>query len=195
MKGKNNDLYYTYSQIKKMGFSSSLIKKLLSEPILIQNPTYKTASPIKLYSKSEVNRAMDNEVFKNYQTKRTKVVARALESVKKRKKENITRINDEISKIKVKKINIEILEDITISDKNDWCLYNGKDNYIIAKNEVDSKTLKRWMINYVRHNLTDYDETLFTMKGKVGVREMYNIYKNAVMKKIKEVYPTLFDDD
>jgi hypothetical protein len=49
------------------------------------------------------------------------------------------------------------------------------------------------MVNYVRHNLTNYEEELYYMSGKVGCHEEYYFYKDAVLDRISETYPELED--
>lgn len=49
--------------------------------------------------------------------------------------------------------------------------------------------IRRWTVNYIRHNLTEYDETLFGMSGKVGCREAYILDRYDILDKIAETYP------
>ena len=68
----------------------------------------------------------------------------------------------------------------------------GKSNYI-ELHEVDPDTLTRITNNYIRHELTNYDEILESIKGKVGISEGYiKLKENVLMKKIQEVYPSYF---
>lgn len=53
----------------------------------------------------------------------------------------------------------------------------------------NEKTLMRWVVNYIRHNLISYDSTLFDNKGKVGKDEAYPIFKKAVLDRIAATYP------
>lgn len=48
------------------------------------------------------------------------------------------------------------------------------------------------MVNYIRHNLTNYDEVLDNIKDKFGVKVSYVKFRKILMLKIKEVYPKLF---
>ena len=56
---------------------------------------------------------------------------------------------------------------------------------------ADIDTRKRWAVNYIRHELTNYDWVLERIKGKCGIGEEYNRYKNAVLEEIYKAYPEL----
>lgn len=54
---------------------------------------------------------------------------------------------------------------------------------------IDKEVLQRWIVNYIRHNLVDYDDGLEIMYGKVGKIDTYPKFKEAILKKIASVYP------
>jgi hypothetical protein len=64
-------------------------------------------------------------------------------------------------------------------------------DFDIGLSKIDDETKARWAVNYVRHKLTNYDEELYSIKGKVGIRSAYVTYKKAVLRKIAQVYPEL----
>ena len=50
-------------------------------------------------------------------------------------------------------------------------------------------TVKRWIVNYIRHKLTNYDENLYNLSGRVGCHKAYSEYRKAVLTKIASFYP------
>ena len=62
----------TLTKVKQMGFSDKLISLLLPEPELVDNPYYKSAAPMKLWNKKDVEEAMKRDEYINYQEKRKK---------------------------------------------------------------------------------------------------------------------------
>lgn len=52
--------------------------------------------------------------------------------------------------------------------------------------------VEQWMVNYVRHELTQYDEVLIGIAGNIPGG--YFIFKSAVLDKIAAVYPFLKDE-
>lgn len=182
--------YYTYSNLLKMGFTKKLIEEHLHEPLLKDNPHYRMGPKMKLYLAKDVEKFMKTDIFLNYQESRKNRVNAAIKNANKRRKENYRYIDDEISQITVKRVPLDELERLTIEAKVDWILWTRDDFY--GFDDLSDETLARWMINYIRHNLTNYDEILDNIKGKFGVEEAYIKYKKILMLKIKEVYPELF---
>lgn len=182
--------YYTYSNLLKMGFTKKLIEEHLHEPLLKDNPHYRMGPKMKLYLAKDVEKFMKTDIFLNYQESRKNRVNAAIKNANKRREENYRYIDDEISKIIVKRVSLDELERLTLEAKVDWILWTRDDFY--GFDDLSDETLARWMINYIRHNLTNYDEILDNIKGKFGVEEAYIKYKKILMLKIKEVYPELF---
>ncbi len=73
----NESIMITQSTVISMGFSKTLIAKLLPEPKLVKNPHYKTAAPMRLFNKQDVLDAMELEEFKLALEKREKRKAAA----------------------------------------------------------------------------------------------------------------------
>lgn len=182
--------YYTYSNLSKMGFTKKLIEEHLHEPLLKDNPHYRMGPKMKLYLAKDVEKFMKTDIFLNYQESIKNRVNAAIKNANKRREENYRYIDDEISKIIVKRVPLDELERLTLEAKLDWLLWTRDDFY--GFDDLSDETLARWMINYIRHNLTNYDEILDNIKGKFGVEEAYIKYKKILMLKIKEVYPELF---
>ena len=42
--------------------------------------------------------------------------------------------------------------------------------------DISDEVLNRWMVNFIRHNLTEYDDVLYDAKGKVGIGDEYIRY-------------------
>ena len=103
-------------------------------------------------------------------------------------------VDEKIKHINVKKLNLNAVQEYALTEKQGWYNYQGELRGYIEINDVysaDQKTKERWTVNYIRHNLTSYDDALFDMAGKVGCHEEYIRYKEAVMNKIAESYPDL----
>lgn len=106
--------------------------------------------------------------------------------------------NRNISEIKVERINMDKLRQKTLDSKQDWFDFQADlrqdwDRYYTAY-EADEETIERWMVNYVRHRLTRYEDTLDGYAGKTGKQDAYLLYSTAVLEKIAEVYPELADE-
>jgi hypothetical protein len=175
------------SKLLELGFNKKMIVLLLGEPILKDNPHYKSSPPMKLWKKTEVDNVINSEAFKNYLIEKEKKKDRYLKGVETKRKKLESFINTKIDEIYVKVISKKKLEKYTIESKMEY-------DYSFELYVADNETLNRWMVNYIRHNLTEYDDVLYDAKGKVGIGEEYTKYKIAVLDKIKEVYPYLSEE-
>ena len=71
------------------------------------------------------------------------------------------------------------------------------DNYqsnSMASEDSDDAFLSRIMVNYIRHDLSSYEERLDMLFGRVGKREAYRILLKKIYKAIKKAYPSLADE-
>ena len=67
---------------------------------------------------------------------------------------------------------------------------------IYSVNDSDEKTITRWMVNYIRHELTDYnlEVEVADMQNTVGRLDAFLAYEEAVYSNIASVYPELKDE-
>ena len=84
-------------------------------------------------------------------------------------------IDLKINEISVEKISIGQLRLRTIEHKEEW--YND----YIDIDFVSNETMKRWMINYVRHELTEYD--IKTLQKNILVQNQCPKVKNLLEDK------------
>lgn len=50
------------------------------------------------------------------------------------------------------------------------------------------------MVNFIRHNLCEYDDSLEELFGLVGKDEVYQRLKSETLTRIAEVYPELKEE-
>ena len=181
----------TQTQVLEMGFTKTMIQNLLPEPMFKENPHYRHAAPMKLWNKDEVKKVMQTEEYRVAWEKAKKRKAASKKSAKKTletKRANTEKLVEEMKNL----ISVEIVADKeiiekVIEEKNKWYYWHGKNE--IEKWMIDEWTLKRWIVNYIRHELISYDYDLEKLHGRVGKDKAYVEYKTAVLQKIAEVYP------
>lgn len=189
--------YYTQKEVKEKGFTVRMIESLLPKPILRPNPMYRKAAPMKLWKCEDVDRAMRSDIFRQFIEKNEKRRSEAKKAIETKKAKLHDEIMQKISEIIVNRVDFITLQDRTLCEKRDWYEYQAAiRNRIedISVENADMPTKLRWMVNYVRHNLTKYDEDLYSISGKVSCHTEYGIYKNAVLDKIADVYPELVEE-
>ena len=187
--------------IDEYGWTKSLINNFLPEPTLKKNPHYSSAAPMKVGEEDTVKDVMKTPEFQAAMQKATKRKEAANTAVSTK----ITNMHDNIECF-ITSISISILPDDelrkrTLQEKQNWYNrhphYNNYDDEYsdldepIYKDvhEADEDTLIRWIVNYIRHNLVDYDNFLYKISGKVGSIGVYPEIKTAVLEKIAVAYP------
>lgn len=182
--------------IHTYGWTKSLISKFLPAPKLVQNPYYKSASPMQLWKEEEVKQIMQTKEFQDAieKTKKRKESAAKAVSTKKAVLEKETM--DFLNSIQVKVLPDKLLIEKTLESKRAWYEVNQLERYgyidpsdIPDVDAVDEDTLNRWVVNYIRHNLVRYDSFLNKIHGKVGVQDAYIDTKISILEKIAKSYP------
>lgn len=182
---------YCLSELKGLGWSPALIAKLLPEPALKRNPMFACTAPMKLWNISDVEKAMQTQEFQDHLAKhkeRQKAAQKAVETKKQKARQELERVKESIE---VEVIGKSRLRKETINAKRDW--FWSHDNFDDPR-QADEATQQRWMVNYIRHNLTTYEDGLYEIYGKTGKDELYSDLKECVLEKIAEAYPYLADE-
>ena len=167
-------------------WTERLIKKYMPVPDEIRNnPHYGQASKMKLYKISRVESIEKNEQFLiDFQ----KTILRRKSSLKmvETKKDNLLIEISELP-ISVEFIPRNELVPLVIDDYNDRNYYK---DYLTLR-DLDQSTLERLTVNYIRHQLTSYDQCLGLIFSKVGKKEGYRLLIERIYNCISESYPEL----
>ena len=92
------------------------------------------------------------------------------------------------------------VEDMPLSDiysnslraKEEWVNENSR--YYHSFDYASGETRERWMVNYIRHELTDYDYYVDQIPEFLKEKIFYIPFHNAVLDKISEKYPSLKEE-
>ena len=183
----------TQATVLSMGFTKSMIDKLLPAPTLKQNPHYKSSAPMKLWKEADVLAAMETDAYREAAAKaaqRKQAAAKAVDT----KRKNAEVLADElIAAIHVRRIELPELERLALDAQQRWYDFRGRGE-IVNPNEED---VQRWMVNYIRHELCEYDDSLYTLflPGKMADKDkLYPKVKRETLAKIAQVYPELAEE-
>jgi hypothetical protein len=183
--------YLTKTELKQRGWTEAMMKQLLPEPMISVNPHCRRMK-MYLWKESDVTQAEKKQDFQERIEKRKPHQERAQRAVKTKQEKMKTILLAAIEKIRVKKMDFQKVTRLALSAKRNWYLYTGQwENTAFSP---DEKTIQRWTVNYIRHNLTEYDSFLFSVKGKTGISFAYPLYRKAVLEKIADVYPALREE-
>ena len=186
----------TQAGLKELGWTKTMIETLLPEPELKDNPHYKCAAPMKLWTVEVVEAVMETPEYAAAAALAAKRKAAAKKADETKTANAVALAVSLAEKITVKVIPVESLRSRTLAAKQAW--YDSHDYYDFPREAygADEATMARWMVNYIRHNLTEYDRTLYdhfnirTQKGWL----IYTEIKRATLEKIAQAYPTLADE-
>ena len=172
---------YTLTQIKQMGFTDSIIKTLNIVPTEIKPNPHNKKNFMKLYSEEYIDTILKSSEFVNLVGKNINRRLGALKSTN-TKVEKLMRDIDNLN-ITIKRIeNVELL---ALHQYNEYNITQLR----LANVKADVRFLDRLCVNYIRHELTNYDNSLDFTVGRVGKYKAFNRINEKIYTRIKEVYP------
>ena len=179
------------SKILERGWTEGLMNKFLKDidPELRINPFYKSAPPMKMYEEGLIQEIEETPEFQEALVKSERRKKSAQKAIETKKKTTFEQTQKAIQDIHVKLLDADKLRSNTfyhIRQHN-----YERDDYDSNPEEASEETIQRWMVNYIRHCLTQYDKALDANFGKVGSSKAYLKLKLAVLDKIAEAYPYL----
>lgn len=190
---KDEKLITQSTVLSIMGFTKSMIDKLLPAPTLRDNPRYRSAAPMKLWKEADVLAAMDTDVFREAAAKAERRKAAASKGVDTKRKNAEVLADELIAAIHVQRIELPELERLALDAQQRWYDFRGRGEIEFP----DRETVDRWMVNYIRHDLCDYDDSLYTLfrPGKMADKDkLYPKVKRETLAKIAQVYPELAEE-
>ena len=180
----------TQSAVMELGFTKKMIEALLPPPALVKNPMYRSAAPMKLWDEAIVLAVMQTEAYaaaKAVADKRRLASLKAVATKTAKTNRVVGQMIDFIS--------IPLFDDATIvikavDSRNSFL--RSKDIFYcpVKPSELDEATKQRWVVNYIRHNLTKYDKNLVRLAGTVGGGDAMITLKVAILARIAVLYPT-----
>ena len=190
--------FVTKSTLLNLGWTESLVSKFLPEPDKFQpNPYHKSGPPMRLYDLKRVERIE--------KTKRFIATKQAVEPRKKAARKAVTSKREGTMKyvdlvvVQVPKMDRDELVKLACESYNDW--QEQKDSRREESRDWEPANflssapfLERICVNYLRHELTGYENHLEKTFGKVGTAEAYKKIKEKVENAITETYPWLTEE-
>jgi len=192
--------YKCKTDLLKSGWSSSMIEKLYGKPDKTKrNSFYYNGPPISLYLITKIEMIEKTEEYKLLKEKFDKRSSKIKLSIDKQKKDFLNQISNNIT---IESIEEQIKN--SYSYKHSYVVndaiesYNNFHSYFddfeIVSINSDKDFLERITVNYIRHNLTNYEDELLKTFNKFGKHEVINLIKYNVLIAISNVYPHLKDE-
>jgi hypothetical protein len=188
----------TMPQLKDRGWTDAMVRDLLGGPDqLVPNPHYRSATPMRLWATDHVTTIEAGEDFaarlKSGKTRSAASVAAA-----DKRREQLINAVDAMT-VSVPSLGKAELAREAIRHRNRVMEFHNSGEFREGferanpdtPDAVDSATLDRWKVNYLRHRLTDYERYLEEVAGNVGVRDAKDLIREKVYDAIADAYPEL----
>jgi hypothetical protein len=188
--------HYSIAGLKMRGWTKSMVDKIAGEPdMIVPNPHYKSAAPMKLYSHDRIHAIEETDDFKDLLEKSIKRREAARKAANTRKKNLLGDVESLV-------VNVPVIDGIIEKAIES---YNRHGNLIAldladrgmeywpdeATTDSSDGFLHRITVNYLRHECTVYDKKLGEIKGKTGIGIAYIRLKRKVLENISKIYPWL----
>jgi hypothetical protein len=188
--------FMSKSTLKNRGWTDKSIESFLKNADkTANNPYYKSASTMKLYLTSRVLATEKSKEYITFQTISNQRKAASVKAAQTKKKQLLQRIN--ACKIELEQRSpLEVRQDaiIAYNDFKEQMLWEREHEYTPATENSDAEFLNRITVNYLRHSLSNYDDQLGDIFGRVGVGDAYTILNEKIYAKIAETYPHLREE-
>ena len=189
------DRMWTKSRIiRERRWTESLVKRFLGNPDATRpNPNYRSAAPMKLYQLGRVFEAESTDEFHEALTRANKRRRSAL-AVAQAKREELIDWAYSLPEPKLPGLSKENLSALAVDHYND--LWNWKrGNFDKSASVADDRDfLNRISVNYIRHELTDYEGRILEMRGKIGKNEALQTVRTKILHAIANRFGWLADE-
>ena len=182
----------TKTDLKERGWTESVIRKHLGEPDALKNmPYFKKTGKMQLYKLTRVIEMEQNETV----MEDLKKARKRSELAKKRASKLSEKLKEYIMKLE---ITVPLMPEKTLienacSHYNSLWADRGKDDKHASPSD-DEVFLNRIAVNYLRHELTIYEDELVRMFGKIGAVEGRPLLKERILDLIGDSYPFLANE-
>lgn len=181
--------------LRARGWTAGMVRRLLGEPDLLRaNPYFRSAPPTRLYAVERVETAEASDEFRASSAAAARRSAPAKAAARRRRRELLARIAAE--PIDVPRLAPDRLAALAVEHRNrlDEAQAYEREGHVpdpATVESADPSALARWKVNYLRHQLTRYDELLDGMYGSTGRAAAEGLLRGRVYTAIAEAYPHL----
>jgi len=187
----------TVQDLKERGWTDSIIRDYLGAPDLTKpNTTYKSAAPMRLYDLARAEAVEATNDWTDLMEKTARRKASGLKAAATKHAHMSARLAAMVITVPSMPLSDVIVE---ACDSYNWH-QNQKlrerryYDYDDASPSSDPAFLLRITVNFLRHEMSQYDVELAHTYGKVGVRMAYAQINRKVYDAIAAAYPDLADE-
>jgi hypothetical protein len=170
--------------LRERGWTPVMVRDFLGEPDDTRpNPRYRSAAPMRLWTLAKVEAA---EASREFGGRKAEAEARSAAG-KARAAEKAQELAERVSSIEVNVPRLPRADLIRRACDS----YNAWSQDFRATPGSSPEFLDRICVNYLRHELTDYERALESLYGQVGRADARDIIREKVYNAIADAYPDL----
>jgi len=184
----------TKAQLKARGWTEAAITEFLGLPdSTIPNPRSRRAAPICLYDTVRVEEVEASDEWKAWKVESAVRSARAKATAERRREQLLQSLADWQPSFPVGDNTTldDVIEAACVSYNERLSSRDWDDHRSYASPRSDERFLRRITVNYLRHNVSDYDAMLDSLHGKVGINDAVDLVRERVYAAIAERFPEL----
>jgi len=169
--------------LQRPGWTATLVSRLLGDPDQ-RKKVFGYTTPLALYSIARIEQAEAGAEFAQAQAgvaKRKEAAAKAVET-----KIAKLMVAIEAMPISVERLSLDRVKKQAIDSYN---MRNRGESF--ASKDDDPAFLDRITVNFIRHELTQYDSALWAIVGKTGISRAVVEIRRRVYSAIAQAYPDL----
>lgn len=170
----------------------SVLERSLSDPVIKTNPYYRSGPPMKLYQGEEVERLLETVEVQRAISEAKQRQARSAKAVATKREATRAIVDKAIAQFTVRHCKMKTVRREALDSKQAY--YMATEQYENNAYEADKATQERFCVNYIRHELSNYDFLLERLENQVGASQEYLRFQQAVCNRIAETYPSLREE-
>lgn len=172
-------------ELLERGWTDAAIRRFLGEPDARRtNPRYRSAAPMRLYRAERVRAVEETAAFASWLFTSRKRSAAASAASNARRDDLLIAIEAWQPQV--------VVQPYEHVRRRAIAAYNAHNEYRESASEHDDPAfIERITLNYVRHRLTDYEETLAVLRGRPGAQAAYERGRQRLTETILVHYPML----
>ena len=185
----SRDKYYSVSDLKSLfKFTDTIISKM-KVSVTRPNPIYASKSPMKFYLKTYVTRFMKTKTYLNWKLsheQRSESIAKMKATVQLK---NQTILQQGLDKLNLTAIarDLDSIVKTAIKEKQEFDRECYWKDLSYTDRDIESARLElkhRWVVNYIRHILSNYDDVYPLLRKKD-----HSVVKQKINTMIEELLP------
>ncbi|MGV9274262.1 hypothetical protein [Streptomyces griseosporeus] len=184
--------------LRARGWTPGMVRRLLGEPDLLRpNPVSSAAPRTRLYRLERVEAVERGEEFRAVSAAAARRSATAKAAAYRRRREVLIRIVAE--PIEVPRLTPDRLTALAVEHRKRTLEEERRERpdqtaEPAGVEDLDRRTLDRWKVAYLRHQLTRYDELLDGLDGGTGRAGAEALLRRRVYEAIRKTYPDLAEE-